>query len=133
VLLQTLFTQEAEFTPNEIQQTAGLTGIINNSEVGDVVIATENDEIVGMVILLYTVSTALGGIVAILEDMVVSANMRGKGIGAKILNFAFTLAKSKGCLRITLLTDNDNIPAQKFYNKHGFNHSSMIVLRKILS
>lgn len=132
-LLQTLFTQEAEFTPNEAFQSAGLSKIIINSEAGDVVIATEKNEIVGMVILLYTISTALGSIVAILEDMVVAENMRGKGVGTKILNFAVNLANSKGCQRITLLTDHDNTKAQKFYNAHGFNRSSMIAYRKSLS
>lgn len=131
-LLQTLFTQEAEFTPNEALQSAGLSRIINNSEVGDVVIAIENNEIMGMVVLLYTISTALGSIVAILEDMVVAENMRSKGVGTKILNFAVNLANSKGCQRITLLTDHNNLLAQKFYKTYGFNRSSMIAFRKSL-
>ncbi len=132
-LLQSLFSQEVEFIADEKLQIAGLTKIINNPEVGDIVIASENSRIVGMVNLLYTISTALGGIVVILEDMVVSSDMRGKGIGSELLNYSFELAKSKGCQRITLLTDNDNESAHKFYQRHGFTRSSMTVFRKSLS
>ncbi len=132
-LLQSLFNQEVEFISDEKLQIAGLTKIINNPEVGDIVIASENSRIVGMVNLLYTISTALGGIVVILEDMVVSSDMRGKGIGSELLNYSFELAKSKGCQRITLLTDNDNESAHKFYQRHGFTRSSMTVFRKSLS
>lgn len=133
ILLQTIFTQEIEFIPDEKLQVAGLTEIIKGPEIGDIVIATEGNSIVGMVNLLYTISTALGGIVAILEDMVVSPNVRGKGIGSELLNFSFELAKSRSCLRITLLTDNDNESAHRFYKRHGFTRSSMVAFRKSLS
>ncbi len=132
-LLQILFNQELEFASNEKLQEAGLSDIINNPEVGDIVIATENSKVVGMVNMLYTISTAVGGVVVILEDMVVSPTAQGRGIGSKLIDYSFELAKSKGCKRITLLTDNDNEIAHSFYKKHGFNQSSMTVFRKSLS
>ncbi len=132
-LLQTLFSQEVEFVSNKKLQVAGLTEIINNPQAGDIVIATEDSRIVGMVNLLYTISTVLGGVVAILEDMVVRSNVRGKGIGSELLKYSFELAKSKGCQRITLLTDNDNESAHRFYQRHGFTRSSMTAFRKSLS
>jgi GNAT superfamily N-acetyltransferase len=131
-LLHDLFAQEIDFVPNEKLQIAGLTEIINNRGLGDIVIAIEDFRIVGMVNLLYTISTALGGPVLILEDMVVNSNIRGQGVGSELINFAFDLAKRKGFLRITLLTDDDNESAHKFYQKHGFNRSPMTVFRKYL-
>ena len=71
ILLDYLFTQEVEFTPNRDAQARGLAAIINNSEKGDILVARKSGEVIGMVSLLYTVSTALGGRAAILEDMVV--------------------------------------------------------------
>lgn len=38
----------------------------------------ENDAIIGMVSILWSISTALGGKVAFLEDMIVSPSYRGK-------------------------------------------------------
>jgi len=128
-LLNTLFIQEAEFNPNlEIQRKA-LLKIITQPEVGDILIIQKENEIVGMVSLLYTISTALGGRVALLEDMVVSPSARSQGIGTKLIDFAIQIAKEQGCKRITLLTDGDNTQAHKFYEKYGFTKSPMIPFR----
>lgn len=129
-LLNYLFEQEEEFKPNTGTQSEGLRKIITQSDVGVIIIATDSDKIIGMVNLLYTVSTALGGRVAILEDMVVSPKMRGKGVGSKLMKFTLDIAKKNGCKRITLLTDYDNDGAHRFYQQHGFMRSSMVAFRK---
>lgn len=81
---------------------------------------------------LFTVSTALGGRVALLEDMVISPGTRGRGIGTALLNEAVAVGRSSGCLRITLLTDALNESALRFYVQRGFNVSSMVPLRILL-
>ena len=129
-LLELLFSQEAEFKPDYKTQSEGLTKIISNSEIGEIIVARESSKIIGMANLLYTVSTALGSRVAILEDMVVSPDARGKGVGSKIIDYCLTITKQKGVKRITLLTDFDNDGAHRFYEQHGFTRSSMIVFRK---
>ena len=131
-LLGILFSQEAEFLPNRDTQTKGLSQIIENSDIGYIVVAKVNGVIVGMVNVLFTVSTALGARVAIFEDMVVSPEVRGSGIGSQLLEHAIRLAQACGCKRITLLTDSDNISAHSFYEKHEFKKSSMIPLRLAL-
>ena len=132
-LLDYLFSQEVEFKPDHETQSRGLEMILNNNNSGNIFIAKKNEKIIGMVILLYTVSTALGERVALLEDMVVSPNERELGIGSMLLDHAVKYATEKGCKRITLLTDKTNIGAQKFYKQHEFNRSSMIPFRMIIN
>jgi ribosomal protein S18 acetylase RimI-like enzyme len=132
-LLDYLFSQEVEFKPDHETQSRGLEMILNNNNIGNIFVAKKNEKIIGMVILLYTVSTALGERVALLEDMVVSPNERGLGIGSMLLDHAVKYATEKGCKRITLLTDKTNIGAQKFYKQHKFNRSSMIPFRMIIN
>jgi GNAT superfamily N-acetyltransferase len=132
-LLNLLFTQEAEFLPDRAAQQRGLASIIQQPEVGQILIARQADKAVGMVNLLYTVSTALGGRVALLEDMVVAPEMRGSGVGAQLLTRAIDVAKANGCLRITLLTDGVNEAAQRFYQRQGFVASPMVPLRLVLA
>jgi GNAT superfamily N-acetyltransferase len=132
-LLALLFSQEADFKPDYEAQSRGLAGIISSPEVGLIVVARQDSQVVGMVNLLYTVSTALGDRVALLEDMVVSPNARGAGVGSRLLEQAIRLARLNGCKRITLLTDSDNESAQRFYQRHGFGMSSMTPLRLSLS
>jgi ribosomal protein S18 acetylase RimI-like enzyme len=132
-LLDYLFSQEVEFKPDHEIQSRGLEMILNNNNIGNIFVAKNNEKIIGMVILLYTVSTALGERVALLEDMVVSPNERGLGIGSMLLDHAVKYATEEGCKRITLLTDKTNIGAQKFYKQHEFNRSSMIPFRMIIN
>ena len=132
-LLSALFSQEAEFTPNPEAQAKGLDQIIGNPELGAVLVAREGGKVVGMVNLLFTVSTALGEKVALLEDMVVSSHTRGAGVGSQLLDQAISFARAQGCKRITLLTDRANEPAQRFYFKKGFVVSSMVRMRLSLA
>lgn len=128
-LLDQLFAQEAEFSPDRAAQERGLSEIIRNAARGEILVACEFGRIIGMVNLLYTVSTALGAPVALLEDMVVDTAARDRGLGTQLLEAAIATAKSRGCRRITLLTDADNADAQRFYARQGFARSSMIPLR----
>lgn len=132
-LLSVLFSQEAEFAPNTEAQCKGLARIINNAEIGAVLVARQGGQVVGMVNMLFTVSTALGERVALLEDMVVSPAGRGTGIGTKLLAEAISFARTQGCKRITLLTDQENESAQKFYGKQGFVVSDMVPMRLSLA
>lgn len=129
-LLNYLFEQEEEFKPNTEIQSEGLRKIISNSDVGVIIIAIDSNKVIGMVNILYTISTALGSRVAILEDMVVSPKARGKGMGSMLMKYSFDVAKQNGCKRITLLTDFDNDGAHRFYQQHGFIRSSMVAFRK---
>jgi GNAT superfamily N-acetyltransferase len=128
-LLHSLFSQECEFAPDAEVQKRGLTAVICDPDVGDVLVAREEGKIVGMLSLLYTISTALGERVALLEDMVVSSDARGRRIGTKLIEYAIGFAGKKGCKRITLLTDGDNEGAHRFYQRHGFSKSNMIPFR----
>lgn len=133
-LLSMLFSQEAEFKPDLSAQTHALDQIIHQPEIGELLVARDQTgEVIGMVSLLYSVSTALGGRVALLEDMVMHPNYRNQGIGSQLLQSAIALAKKRKVMRITLLTDSDNYNAQSFYRRQGFHPSSMQPWRLILT
>jgi len=132
-LLALLFDQEAEFRSDSALQSSGLRQIIAFPERGRILALREGQSVIGMVNLLFTVSTALGGRVAILEDMVVRPGCRRKGVGSMLLKEAVAFAESAGCLRITLLTDAANASAQRFYRRHGFNASDMVPMRLLFS
>ena len=128
-LLELLFSQEAEFKANYDAQHRGLAMIINNPDIGDILVARQDGEIIAMINLLYSVSTALGARVGTVEDMVVAPTARSSGVGSDLLSYAIEFAQERGCKRLTLLTDSDNLAAQRFYQRHGFTQSSMIPLR----
>ena len=129
-LLDDLFAQEADFSPDRARQERGLRLIIDDPRVGWILVARDGAQVVGMVNLLATVSTAEGGPVLWLEDMVVHRERRGAGIGLQLLEAAIELARREGFLRITLLTDEDNVSAQWFYGRAGFRRSAMVPMRR---
>lgn len=131
-LLDILFSQEEEFVPDHQAQSNGLSRIIENPDIGCIMVARANERIVGMVNILFTVSTALGDRVALFEDMVVLPEARSSGVGSRLLDSAIQTARMSGCKRITLLTDQTNVSAQRFYARHGFRMSAMIPLRLTL-
>lgn len=131
-LLSILFQQEREFAPDVDAQRRGLMTIVDDPAVGLILLAEKESTALGMVNLLFTVSTALGARVALLEDMVVSPSARGAGLGSQLLEAALEAARAAGCRRITLLTDHDNQAAMRFYSRHGFAPSSMQAMRRLL-
>lgn len=132
-LLYDLFTQEADFVPNRAKQMRGLRLILEQPSRGRIFVLRENGTILGMINLLFTISTAEGGFVIMLEDVIVHRAHRGKGFGDKLLKHAIEYAKKKDFLRITLLADRLNDQGQHFFKEHGFFESKMIPLRLILN
>jgi len=130
-LLNDLFTQDIEFVPDLKKQKLGLEAIINNPGIGEILVIKGGGKILGMVSLLYSISTALGGKVAILEDMIIHKNCRKKGLGKELLSEAISFSKERNCLRMTLLTDFNNDVAIKFYQQFGFKKSEMIPMRLV--
>jgi len=128
-LLNVLFTIEADFQPDASRQTVALEHILDFPQTGVILVARSGRTVVGMVSLLFTISTAEGGPVCWLEDMIVHPDQRGKGIGARLMTAAIDYARKHEFRRITLLTDTDNSSAQEFYHRHGFRPSTMLVMR----
>jgi len=130
-LLNDLFTRDIEFVPDLEKQKNGLEAIIRNPEIGEILVLKGDGKILGMVGLLYSISTALGGKVAILEDMIIHQDYRQKGFGKELLGEAIRFSKERNCLRLTLLTDFNNDTAINFYQHFGFKKSEMIPMRLV--
>jgi GNAT superfamily N-acetyltransferase len=128
-LLYDLFGQEGDFVPDRVKQERGLRLILEQPNRGRIFVYRWNDRIIGMVNLLFTISTAEGGFVVLLEDVIVHQEYRGRGVGTQLLGHVIEYAKKKEFLRVTLLTDRLNEEGQSFFAKLGFFKSQMIPLR----
>jgi GNAT superfamily N-acetyltransferase len=51
-------------------------------------VVRNDDEAIGMVKLLFTLSTAEGGLVLVLEDRIIKSEYRGRGAGTALLQHA---------------------------------------------
>src|SRR3989454_11087165 len=132
-LLGELFSQEKDFRPDKTKQLRGLRLIFEQPNRGRVFVLRRSGVIVGMINLLFTISTAEGGFVVLLEDLVIHKEYQGHGYGSKLLQHAIDFARQKNFLRITLLTDRPENLAQEFFRRHGFHESSMIPMRLLIT
>lgn len=128
-LLGILFSQEAEFVPDDAKQTRALEKILSDESVGTIYVARAGGRVIAMATLIYTISTAEGGTAALFEDLVVLPGHRGRGIASSLLEFVIQEARKQGVLRLTLLTDMQNERAQALYRKLGFADSTMKPMR----
>src|ERR1043166_9034978 len=100
-----LFAQEGDFRPDKEKQFRGLRLIFEQPSRGRVFGLRRDGAIVGAIKLLFTISTAEGGFVILLEDLVIHNQFQEHGYGAKLLQHAIEFAMQKNFLRITLLTE----------------------------
>lgn len=128
-LLVDLFSQEADFVPDRAKQMKGLQLILEQPSRGRIFVLRNGKRIIGMINLLITISTAEGGFVLLLEDLVIHHDHRGQGYGGRLLEYALEYARQKKFLRITLLTDHGEEQARNFYMNYGFIESDMIPMR----
>jgi GNAT superfamily N-acetyltransferase len=128
-LLVELFALEADFTPDRAKQLAALRRILDHPNHGRLFVLRDAGRVVGMANALISISTAEGGPVLVLEDVVVAASHRGSGHGRRLVDHVLAWAATEGMSRVTLLADRDNAAALAFYQRLGFEESAMVVRR----
>lgn len=62
----------------------------------------------------------LGTPSAIVEDVVVAAEFRGRGIGRGMMDFAMRTARTRGCYKLVLSSNLRRERAHRFYDSLGF-------------
>lgn len=132
-LVMELFALSDDFTPDREAQERGLALILEQPSRGRIFVVRNETRIIGMVNLLFTISTAMGGFVILMEDVIVHPAHRGQGYGTMLLDQVIEFAKQKDFKRITLLTDKISAESQNFFRKNGFEYSNMIPMRRIIS
>lgn len=131
-LVMDLLARSDDFSPDRTLQERGLRLILEQPNRGRIFVVRNKDRIFGMVNLLFTISTARGGFVILMEDVVIHPDHRGQGYGAMLVDHVVDFARRKNFKRITLLTDRMSAESQEFFKKQGFDYSNMIPMRKII-
>ena len=100
---------------------------LSKSENWQYLVAEIDDKIVGFGGLAwYPIPSK--GLMAWIEEVVVSSDHRRQGIGKKIMDELLKITKEKGCVQIKLTTSNPG--ARKLYEKLGFKLKEKSVLMK---
>ncbi len=128
-LIARLFALEPDFHFDPVRVRHGLALLLAREETAALWVAELDGRVIGLCTAQIVISTAEGGPVAWLEDLVVSPDQRGRGIGRLLLESVANWATRRGLTRLQLLADHGNEAALSFYRRMGWQLTRMICLR----
>ena len=132
-LLSELFALESDFTADLEKQRDGLSYLIADpTGRSRLFVAEYAGTIVGLASVQILISTAEGGRVGLVEDVIVDQRHRGAGIGTLLLDSIVVWSRKNGLRRLQLLSDEENLPAVNFYIRNGWSGTRLICLRHLL-
>jgi GNAT superfamily N-acetyltransferase len=130
-LLLALFAIEEDFSPDPDRQRRGLTRLLDGCGKHRCILVAENDgEVIAMATIQILISTAEGGPVGLVEDVVVREDCRGAGVGRRLMTAVSAWAAERGLTRLQLLAERTNFDALDFYDRMGWLPTRLICLRK---
>ncbi|RJP78554.1 MAG: GNAT family N-acetyltransferase [Desulfobacteraceae bacterium] len=130
-LLKELFAIETDFQFDGSRQHRGLQMMLDGCGKHRCVrVAEIQDCVVGMCSAQTLISTAEGGLAAVVEDLVVGRQFRGRGIGNRLIQSVEAWAAGRGIQRLQLLADQTNQPGLRFYSRQQWQPTRLICLRK---
>jgi len=92
--------------------------IVADEAKGTILVAQQNDLLLGICSLSYPMAVHCAGTYTCIEEFIVSPNSRGKGVGGRLIEAAIVLATGRGCYEIQV-----NRPSElgyPVYLRHGF-------------
>jgi len=104
--------------------------VLNHPEI-DVFVAVDHlDRAIGFISLSHRPQLRLRGRIATIDELVVAAPWRGKGVGSRLIATAVERAKALSARRVELLTYPDRLSGQRaFFAKIGFVEADSAVMR----
>ena len=85
---------------------------------GTILLAQEDEQMLGLVTLSYPVAIRCGGIYSCIEEFIVTEEARGKGVGSKLLKAAIQKATEKGSYELQVNRPSD--VGYPVYIHHGW-------------
>ena len=105
--------------PHEIFDIETFESLISN-ERGSLLVAIDNELILGMASISYNLALRYNGEYCQLEELVVDSEARGKNMGGLLIEETISLAKKRGCKEFGLYLLESTKHNQSFYEKYGF-------------
>jgi GNAT superfamily N-acetyltransferase len=87
------------------------------SEPIDALVAEESDRLAGLAHCVFHRSTTRLHDVCYLQDLFTAESLRGRGIGRRLIEAVYELARDAGCSRVYWQTRNDNKAGRALYDK----------------
>lgn len=130
LLTQYCQTVGAELSEDHLQ--AAMVPLIQQPALGDILVAEQDDELIGYVVITWGWGIESGGAEALVDEMFVTANYRNQGVGTLLMTSALQRAGERDVKVVFLETELDNPESRALYDRLGFQlETSIWMSRKI--
>ena len=82
-------------------------------------VADADGRLQGFASLYACLDTLVADRILVMNDLFVDPSVRSQGVGAALLEASLTYATTHGYVRLDWVTAQDNLDAQRFYDRHG--------------
>jgi GNAT superfamily N-acetyltransferase len=90
---------------------------------GDVLALLTGDPAVAAALLTLRPNVWHGGPVALLDELYVAPELRGRGLGTSLLQAAEAATRERGAEVLEINVDGDDTDARRFYERHGYSNT----------
>jgi GNAT superfamily N-acetyltransferase len=117
-----------ELTPDAVKN--ALTWTLSHPEIEVLVAADALERPVGLIAFSHRPRLRLGGRILTIDELVVSASWRGRGLGRALLGAALARARVLGAMRVEVSSDRvQHADASSFFAREGFVEVEEAVMR----
>lgn len=115
-VLEDLFSQSSNLL---LERSEILRKVVKDSN-SELTVSEFNGEVVGFIHQVFVLDPFHGVVNAYIANLFVKESCRNLGIGSQLVKKALKNAEKKGVLEVHVDTEEDNVNAIRFYEKHGF-------------
>ncbi|HEX4966704.1 MAG TPA: GNAT family N-acetyltransferase [Thermoanaerobaculia bacterium] len=130
--LHRAFFAEDHYTFHEEESRANLTRLLADPSLGRVFVVEDGELVVAYLVLTFGFSLEFGGRDAIVDELYVAPDHRGRGLGTKALATAEETCRELGIRAVHLVVERYKEGAQALYRRVGFVAHDRDLMTKIL-
>jgi ribosomal protein S18 acetylase RimI-like enzyme len=112
---------------------AALAQLFANDSYGLACLMLLGEEVAGYVVITFGFSLEFRGRDALIDELFVRDEFRGRGLGSAALRFAEGVCRERGVRALHLEVDRENTAAQSVYRRAGFADRGNYLMNKWLS
>jgi len=122
-LINTLDNSQG-FTTQKIIDNCHL--LINRTD-SHLLVAKIDEIVVGLINFSLRQTATAPGTTGLIDELIVSKDYRGQGIGKKLVSAAINKCRQLGCCELEVSTEKTNTKAREFYKRCGFNEDAFFL------
>jgi len=115
-VLEDLFLQHSNLP---LERSNVLRKVVRDAN-SELIVSEFNSEVVGFIHQIFVLDPFHGGMNSYIVNLFVKESCRSMRIGSQLVKKALENAEKRGVIEVHVDTEEDNVNAIRFYEKHGF-------------